>query len=285
MTSSSLDAVPFYRQRIGDDGLIEPWTLDALEEWAAAHGDPFAGRLRSRDRLRVALQLEATSEPPVWGALDAGELDAWAAGLGRLWARFGISTGETLAFFDYGSSPLVLLSSASFVAYLKRGAAERLGITVVCNDGVASMAARMATILEAVRPEGLVVRRDVLAPFAEAVRTTGAPIDAVRWIAITEPEGAPAKTDVQRYHAEWKLPVRRLLRADAAYFVAGDCDACALFHVDPRLYAVDTVFGGEIVVTARFAETCPAVRYNIGPGEVVSPGCPREPRAFRLAWE
>ena len=46
----------------------------------------------------------------------------------------------------------------SYMAYLKRGAADRLGVTAICNDGVATMAARMVGIIENVKPAAVIVR-------------------------------------------------------------------------------------------------------------------------------
>lgn len=283
---TSLDRLPFYRARMrGGSGDVEPWRLDDLEDFAVASGDPFAGRVAEDGVPPIALQIEATSDPVVWTALEPKEIDAWAAGLSRLWARYGLERGETIAFFDYGSSPPVLLSSASFVAGLRRGAADRLGATSICNDGVASMTARMASILELVRPAALVLRRDLLAPLADALRTTGPePRSVVRWVAVVEVEGAAPKRETDRFAAAWGVPVRRILRADAAFFLAGDCAECGLFHVETSRYALERV-ASEVAVTTRFASRCPAVRHLLGEAEIVRPGCAREPRARRIAWE
>jgi phenylacetate-coenzyme A ligase PaaK-like adenylate-forming protein len=280
-----LDRLPFYRARMRGAEDVEPWRLDDLEDFAATSGDPFAGRVAADDVPPIALQIEATSDPIVWTALERKEIDAWAAGLARLWGRYGLERGETIAFFDYGSSPPVLLSSASYVAGLRRGAADRLGATSICNDGVASMTARMASILELVRPAALVLRRDLLAPLADALRTTGPePGSVVRWIAVVDVEGAAPKREIDRFAGAWGVPVRRILRADAAFFLAGDCAECGLFHVDASRYALERV-AGEVAVTTRFASRCPAVRHLLGEAEIVRPGCVREPRARRIAWE
>jgi hypothetical protein len=285
VVSVPLHEFPFYRSRLSSAGEPAPWTLDDLAEFAATTGDPFGGRLRAGSRVSVALQVEASSEPPVWTALEPGELDAWAGGLARLWRRWGLVAGETIAFFDYGSSPCVLLASASYVAYLKRGAADRLGVTAVCNDGVASMAGRMATILETVRPAAIVLRRDLITPLVDALRTAGVDLAGrLRWAAVTEVEGAAAPAEMARLAETWGVPVRRTLRADAAFLLAGDCDACGLFHLDRRLFRAETLAAGAVAVTARFAAHCPAVRYNIGPAELARAGCTLEPAAARLAW-
>jgi hypothetical protein len=277
---------PFFRARAEPSGRIRPWTLEDLEEFARHTGDPFAGRLAAGHSPRVSLQIEATDDPPVWIGLDSGELSSWAGGIARLWARFGLERGETIAFFDYGSCPLVLLASSSFVPYVGRGAAERLGLTAVCNDGVAAMAERMVSIVEHLRPSALCLRRDVLGPFSEALRRRGVSLRSVRWAAIAESEGWPARAEAERFSAEWGVSVRRILRADAACCLAGDCDACGLFHLDRRLYWVEPGDDRERVLLAnRFVRTCPTVAYDLGPGEIRRGGCPREPGALRVALE
>ena len=275
----------FYRERLDARGQPEPWTLDDLEDFAARHDDPFGGRGEPGVVPPVALQVEATGEPPVWLGLDGRELDAWARGLAGTWGRFGLRAGETIAFFEYGSSPLVLLASSSYVGYLRRGAADRLGAAAICNDGVALLAARMVSIVVHVAPAAVIVRRDLLAPFADALRTAGVPLaGTVRWVGVTEPEGLPPRRDVERFAEEWEVPLHRFLRADAAHLVAAECDACGLVHVDPRLYRIERA-RSEVAVTTRFARVCPTVRYSLGPGDLRPAGCEREAGAARLALD
>jgi hypothetical protein len=282
-STPDLAQFPFYRERLGADGKPAPWALGELESFAAAHpDDPFGGRVLRGSTPKVALQIEATNEPPIWTALNPPEPDQWAGVLARIWARWGTARGETVAFFDYGSSPLVLLASAGYVAYVRRGAAERLGLTAICNDGVASMAARMVTIVETVRPSMLVLRRELAAPFAAALESAGTTLaDRVRWAAISEVEGAATRTEGDRIARILGVPVHRILRCDAAFLLAGECPGCAAFHLD-RQYRAERLVSREVAITARFARSCPAVRYNIGAAKLLEPGCPLEPRAQRI---
>ena len=265
-------------------GVLEPWSLDDLEDYAVAHDDPFAGRVLAGARPAVTLQIEATTEPPVWIGLEPREIAIWAGAVSRMWKRFGLRAGDAIAFFDYGSNPCVLLSSSIYVPHLRRGAATRLGASAICNDGVASMTARVLVILETVRPAALLVRRDLIAPLVDALGTRGTRSSGdLRWAAVSEVEGPPSAQEAARLSEALGVPVYRLLRADAAFFVAGDCHECRLFHVD-RSYRVETLGAGEIAVTAPFAEVCPAVRYRLGAAEVVRPGCAADPKARRIAW-
>jgi hypothetical protein len=287
---------PFYDARSDPGGGTAPWTLDDLCDFAATAGDPYGGRLAGGafdpgpdgiDAGRLppfSLQLEA-GEPPVWVGLDGDELGRWATALERLLARWGLSAGDTVGFYEYGSSPLVLLSAGSYVPGLGRGATDRLRADMFCNDGMGNMALRMAEAIRVVRPSAVVVRADVAAPLTEALEMSGVWLpDVLRWAAITVPDGAPFPGDVARWSDRWGLPVRRILRADAAFLLAGDCDACDLFHVDAELYDLEPLPGGELAVTTRFAVTTPTVRYNVGPAEVVAAGCPKEPDAPRVRW-
>ena len=278
-----LAVFPFYRDRLADGGKPRPWGLAELEDFAASSSsDPFAGRVRDGTVPKFALQLEATENPPIWIALDPPELDRWAGVIERMWTRWGTSSGETIAFFEYGSSPLVLLASSGYVGYLRRGAAERLGLTSICNDGVAAMADRMVAIVETLRPSMLILRRDLAVPFAMALEAVGMNLtDCVRWVAISEVEGAISRAESEQISARLGVPAWRILRSDAAFLIAGECPGCRAFHLD-KAYVAETLASGHVAVTARFANACPAVRFDIGTATLLQGGCALELRAQRL---
>jgi len=273
----------FYRERMAADAKPIPWGLAELEAFAAIDpGDPFAGRVRQGLVPKFSLQLEVTADPPIWIGLDPPELDRWAGVVERMWKRWGTVPGESIAFFDYGSSPLVLLASSGYVGYLRRGAAERLGFTAICNDGVAAMAGRMVSIVEALEPSMLVVRRDLAAPFSLALEAAGANLaDRVRWVAISEVEGCTSRREADQLSARLGVAVRRILRCDAAFLIAGECTGCRAFHLD-RAYFAEALSSGHVAITARFAQACPAVRFDIGLARLINGGCSLEPRAQRV---
>jgi len=281
--SHDLAEYRFYRERMDDESRPRPWGLADLEDFAASHpGDPFAGRLRDGLVPKFALQLEATENPPIWIALEPPELDRWAGVIKRMWTRWGTSPGETIAFFEYGSSPLVLLASAGYVGYLRRGAADCLGLTAICNDGVAAMAGRMVAIVETIKPSMLIVRRDLAAPFAMALEAAGVHLaERVRWVAISEVEGAISRAEAAQISARLGVPVWRILRSDAAFLLAGECPGCRAFHLD-REYQAENLASGRIAITARFAQVCPSVRFDIGTAKMPKGNCALEPRARRL---
>jgi phenylacetate-coenzyme A ligase PaaK-like adenylate-forming protein len=283
MSLSRLTDYPFYRERLETGGQPVPWTLADLESYAASHpSDPFAGRVIGEAMPRVSLQMEATDGPPIWTALNPPELDRWAEVVAGMWSRWGAVAGETVAFFDYGSSPLVLLASGGYVGYLRRGAAERLGLFAVCNDGVATMAPRMAEIVQTVKPTMLVLRRELVAPFASALKTAGVALAGkVRWAAMSEVEGAVTREQAEAAGTSLGVRVFRILRCDAVFLLAGECPRCGCFHLDRR-YRAEELSSSEVAITTTFAQTCPAVRYNLGAARVAGTGCPLEPRAQRI---
>jgi hypothetical protein len=283
LSSRKLAECRFYRERMGADDKPIPWGLAELEAFAAIDSsDPFAGRVRQGLTPKFSLQLEATADPSIWIALDPPELDRWAGVIERMWKRWGTVPGEAIAFFDYGSSPLVLLASSGYVGYLRRGAAERLGLTAICNDGVAAMAGRMVSIVEALEPSMLIVRRDLATPFSLALEAVGTNLtDRVRWVAISEVEGCTNRREADRLSARLGVTVWRILRSDAAFLIAGECAGCRAFHLDSAYFA-ETLSSGHVAITTRFAQACPAVRFNIGLARLINGGCSLEPRAQRV---
>jgi len=283
LRSRNLAECRFYRERMGADARPMPWGLAELEAFAATDSsDPFAGRVHDGVTPKVSLQLEATTDPSIWIALDPPELDRWAGVIERMWKRWGTAPGEAVAFFDYGCSPLVLLASSGYVGYLRRGAAERLGLTAVCNDGVAAMAGRMVGIVEALEPSMLIVRRDLAVPFCLALESAGTNLaDRIRWLAIAEVEGCANRREADQLSARLGVKVWRILRSDAAFLIAGECAGCRAFHLDGEYFA-EALASGHVAITTRFAQLCPAVRFDIGLARLINGGCPLEPRAQRV---
>jgi len=276
--ASSLARVPFYRERLERDGRPRPWGLEEVVAFAHRCGDPFGGRLAEGEVPLVCVQLEGVDDEPIYLPLGRRELRGWARALTYAWRLWGVERGQVVALYDYGSSPMVFLAHRGYMPYLERGAADALGAVPVCNDGLAVMAFRMVEVLRYVRPHGLVARADVLPPLAQAVREAGLdPSSHLAWVAVSEAEGVPAAS------LPWAVPLWRTWRADAALFLAPECPHCRLFHVPPRLYALEEGPGGTVLVCAAFAHICPVVRYMLGPARLVGPGCPHDPRAWRLA--
>jgi hypothetical protein len=161
-----------------------------------------------------------------------------------------------------------------------------MGVRVLCNDGVAVLAERMVEIVEQLRPAALVLRRDVLAPLGAVLDASGVSLaSSCRWLAVTEPDGAPDADEVARWSKAWNVPIHRILRADAGCILAGECAGCGTFHLPPRLYDVEANGEGEAIVTTRFARVSPSVRQRIDRVAPEPGACPEEPSAIRLRWQ
>ena len=260
-----------------------------------ATGDAYAGRLAPGRRPLVTYQLDYAEETALYLGLDRRDLQRYAEALRRCLVLLDPRPGDTLAIFDYGTSPVAYLASAEYTPYLRRGAADALGCTTICNDGVTHMSARAAEILRYVRPRIFFLRLECLAPFVTACEAAG--LQASRYlesIVATHNEGSLDASVRRRCQERLGVPIYELARSDAALFMAMECPECRLMHTWGDLYRVETVDGdslevvqgrpGSLVVTSRFARVCPAVRLLTRlEGRVAGPGCARGPGDLR--WE
>ncbi len=272
----SVDSIPFYRDRMESPSCLPPWGLYDWLEYAQAHQDPFGGRKLPGALPLVVVQLEGPSDPPLYLALGRQELRGWARAVTYLWRLWGVGPGQIIALYDYGSSPMVFLAHRRYTPHLQRGAADALGAKPICNDGLASMAPRMVEIFRYLRPQGLIVRAELVSPLAHACREMGVtPEEFLSFVVLTEAEGVPKAA------VPWRVTTLKTWRADAAFFVAGECPLCRLFHVPP-LYRLARHEDGTLLVSAPFGEIFPVVGYRLGPAHLEKPGCPRESSAWRL---
>lgn len=272
-----------------------------LEELVAERrgsGDPFSGRRCPQRGPAVSLQVEGDGSLPLYVSLDGRDLQPYADALQACWSLLGLGQGDRVAVFDYGNSPVSYLASSLYVPYLTRGAADSLGCITICNDGVPEMSGRAVEILKYVRPKAMFVRTECLHPFVEELRRLG--LEAPRYLGCLVVEGneqAVSEEVGRQLEASLGLPVYRLLRADLAMFLAGECPDCRRFHFPTHLYSVEVVDElqhtpvasgepGMLVVTNRFAGTTPAIRYltNVRASLEAKP-CPRRPSDGRVrAW-
>jgi phenylacetate-coenzyme A ligase PaaK-like adenylate-forming protein len=299
---------PFYRRkfqrlrslRVPDlatfSKTIPPFTLEELVEERSASGDPYASRWCEKKRPLLTFQLEYDTEPRLYLPLDRSALKGYAEALTRCWSLLGLESGDRVAIFDYGTSPLTYLASASYSPYLGRGAAETLGCLPICNDGVANMSQRAVEILKFIRPRILFLRSDRLQPFlyqaeAAAVRFS----DYLRAVVVTESEGVLSRAEQTRFEERLGVPLYRMLRIDVAMFLAVECPHCRFVHAWPDLYFVENRHGDNeetiegnvrspLLITNWFALGCPTLRYlSQVRGSLVAPGCSRGPQDQRIA--
>lgn len=300
---------PFFRQKFRrvEAGSITDLTTFAervplmrLEELIAARidgKDPYSRRWCGKDKSPlIAIQAEYDAELPLYLGFDRPLLRNYALALARCWSLLGLGSGDRVAIFDYGTSPISYLASSVFTPYLSRGAADLLGCLPVCNDGVANMAPRAVEILKLIRPKVLFVRSDCFPPLIAAIhRQLPRLADHTTALVVAQNEGLPSKEQRTAWERQLGIPVYRLLRIDLAMFLAAECPECRLLHCPPDLYHIESVVDPadgfsqknedrRLAVTNRFSAACPSIRYlSQVKAALASPGCPRGPRHMRLA--
>jgi phenylacetate-coenzyme A ligase PaaK-like adenylate-forming protein len=227
--------------------------------------------------MELVLQLERPlPDGSRYISLTPGELEAYALALARCWRLAGLRRGDRVIIFDFGASPLSFLASCLYSPFLRRGAAERVGCIPVCNDGVATVVPRGVQMLKVLAPKVAYVRADLMPPLATAMENASHTLQTV--VAAAEEAVLPA-AEAQRYRERMRTEVLRLLRLDAALFLAQECPRCRAFHIWPDLYQVWDERGALAVAPhfspgRAYVSTLPFRRLR-GP-------CPEGPRHFRV---
>lgn len=294
--SAGTDAIS-HLKRLTSKGFAEkipPTTLEELVDEKIGSGDPYSLR-RAKGRLPlVVFQLEYDTETTLYVALDRDDLQHYAEALRRCWSLLRLKRGDRVAIFDYGTSPVSYLASSAFTPYLRRGAADAIGCLPVCNDGGANMSQRAVEIVKLVRPRVLFLRSDCLYPFAVEVEKESLRLsDHTHSLVAVENEGVLAEAERKAFQNRLGVPIYRLLRIDAAMFLAIECPQCRLWHTWPDLYVVEVApeevekagerKTGSLVITNRFAKACPTIRFRSQvKAALAAPGCPRGPRDVRI---
>ncbi len=223
-----------------------------------AQEDPFGGRLREGARPPVVVQV-GEGLPLYWG-LDEGDLEAMAAVLAFCWRWLGIGRGDKVAIYDYGTSALVMFASCAYTPYLRAGAAERLGCTPVCNDGLPEMAPRAVHLLTYVRPRCLFLGEEGAEALLYHLRNRGEGLRGlVDKVVLALDERPLAQQEVAQWEAEMGVSVAQLLRADICLFLAPPCPLGQGFHVPPA-YWVEMGPEGRLTVTHLGLLSCPVIR-------------------------
>jgi phenylacetate-coenzyme A ligase PaaK-like adenylate-forming protein len=270
-------------------------TLEGLVLANIKKRDPYALRWGKGKTPEVVFQLEYDTEVALYAALDARALTTYAEALRRCWSSFGIEQGDCVGIFDYGTSPISYLASSIFTPYLERGAADILGCLAICNDGVANLSQRALDIVKYARPRVLFLRSDCLHPFAtEVTRSSLALSSYVDALVAVANETVLSRAERDSYEATLGVPILRLVRADAAMFLAPECRQCRLFHIWPDLYHVETAAQGanqqtgrqlnRLVITNCFSKSFSANRYLSQINAILEPaGCPAAPKDLRMS--
>lgn len=269
--------------------------LEELESERSRTADPFSRRKCRNKAAVLSFQLESGEETPLYIALNKSDLRHYAKSLTHCWRLLGLTRGDKVAIFDYGSSPLSYLASSAFTPYLSRGAAEELGCIPLCNDGVSQMSQRAIEIVRFVRPRILFIRSDCLFPFWQEVQRQGISLpEHTESLVVSEDDGALSTLSCQDWSSKLGVPVYRLLRVDLAMFLGVECPVCHLVHINSDLYFVETSQSkqdgtsernspGALIITNLFARTTPAIRYvSQVNARLMGAGCTRSPEDERV---
>ncbi len=227
-----------------------------------------AGRDRSPEQPACVLQ--AGDRSSLYLTLTAGDLAAAARALASCWRMLGVRRDDRVLIFDYGTSPLTLFASWSYLPNLRSGAADLLGAIPICNDGLPEFAPRALHVARFVRPRIAFIDGEAMPAFVRVALDAQFDVSSsIEMIAVSADEEVPDAEQVTVWSQALGLPVRSLVRAEAALFFAAQCDRGA-FHADRRFYRVEvappgrdpaTQGEGLLCVTNRFLQGSPAVRY------------------------
>jgi phenylacetate-coenzyme A ligase PaaK-like adenylate-forming protein len=240
----------------------------------AESGDAFGGRRDPRIEPVVFLQV-AESLPVYWG-LRSADLDLTAQALAAVWHYLGIERGSTVAFFEYASAPVVAFASAPYLPHLGAGAADLLGCTAICNDGLPELADRCVHLLEYCRPSTLFVAAEAVEALIAALRPE-TPRPALVVVSSDDTVGTAAQLDDWQHRLG--APLTQLWRSDPALLFAPACrESRGVFHPPPQHLVESLEVGGEpemLCVTNLVVESSVVIRYSGGlSGRVVAEPCP-----------
>ena len=233
--------------------------------------DPFGGRLNGSARAGTMFQVG--DQLPHYWAMAPQELAAAGHVLADCWRKLGIRQGDRVAIYDYGTSPLTLFASASYIPHLPTGAAEILGCTPICNDGLPEFASRALHLLQYVRPRLLFARGEVMPALVSQAAREGAFLGSLTsLVVVSSDEELASPAEAHRWSRGLGVPLLQLLRVDAALFFAPPCQLGGAYHADDRWYLVEALSEpelmatkegtpGRLAVTNLFLRTCPTIRY------------------------
>lgn len=267
--AAAVGRAPLYRSQIDGSGArVAPLDLRRLLAWGDAQADPFCGRRDPATETTCILQ--AGDSVPLYLALTPQDVAAAARALAACWRLLGVRRGDHVLIFDYGTSPLTLFASWCYVPGLRRGAADLLGAVPICNDGLPEFAPRAVHVLRYLRPRVAFVDREAMPALVRCAAEQGFDVaSCLQLLVVSSDEEIAGAEPTAAWTDALGLPVRWLVRSEAALFFAAQCER-GLFHVNPRFYRVEVAGEsgrlsgrgeGRLCITSLFLQGSPAVRY------------------------
>jgi len=242
-------------------------------------------------RPTVTIQLEAERELDL--RLCGRELGRYAQSLAHCWSLLGLTRGDRVAIFDYGTSPATFLASSAFLPHLRRGASDLLGCLCICTDGLPQMASRVVNVLRHIRPRALFMRPDGLHPLMNLAEQDHLDVQQyVEFIIVSQDEGILSSTLKDECLRRLGVPLYSLLRIDNALFLAVECPTCSAFHVPWKMYEIQMVASDSERIAPPgdegFLKVAPTFADGVGPyvssarGRLLPKGCSKGPRDQRF---
>lgn len=234
-------------------------------------GDVFGGRRDSTVEPDVLLQV-AESVPLYWG-LRSGDLAGMADALAAVWRYLGVERNSTVALFEYSTAPVVAFASGAYLPHLGSGAAELVGCTAICNDGLPEMAERCVHLLRYTRPATLFVAAEAMGALIDAF---GPATPRPKRVVVTQDDAVSSTEELRCWEDRLGAPVTQLWRSDSALLFAPACrEIEGLFHPPPH-YLVESLEAahrpGLLCVTNLAVASSVVVRYASGLAGRVTPG-------------
>ena len=246
----------------------------------------------------ITVQLEsATAEDCDSIVLDLDVYRSMVSLFAEYWRLMSVRARDKVLVCDFGGSPIALVASGSFCTLGKEGVAEALGCIAICNDGMPEFVRRSLHIIEAMSPSLVIVRADLVAPLANAMKSEGfeAAAHGLRRVVITADQDNATRVFGQA--ARFGVSARRLLREDRALFSMLECDKGEGFHILEAFFYPEVVGGdgeplgegesGRLVVTNLFWSRAPVIRYAtsyFGRLSRRACGCGSKMPLFRPRW-
>lgn len=225
----------------------------------------------------LVIQLERTDDAL---ELDPETLARYAQALAWTWRALGITAGNRVAVYDYGSSPAAYLASRAFAPYLDRGAAEITETMVLCVDGLPDNARRVGHVLRHFKPHYLFVRAEAV-PLLVDGPTAIAREERVAVLVVASEEQPPATVDRAAWKRGWGREVRFMQRWDAAAWLGPECPRCGCLRVATDLYRAEVV-DGLLTIAPSFSPTMEQAVTEIEVEELAGAPCCGASRRFRL---
>lgn len=225
----------------------------------------------------LAIQLERTNDAL---ELDPEALVRYAQALAWTWQALGVTAGNRVVVYDYGSSPAAYLASKAFAPYLDRGAAEITGTLVLCVDGLPDNAQRVGHVLRHFKPHHLFVRAEAV-PLLVSGPTAIAREGRVATLIVTSEGQPPAAVDRTAWKRGWGSQLRFVQRWDAAAWLGPECPRCGCLRVAKDLYCAEVV-GGLLAIAPNFGPAREQTVTEVEVEALASAPCCGESQRFRL---